>query len=267
MSPESAVESTSFAGRRAVVLGLGRFAGGLETTRFLRAEGAEVLVSDTAAPALLAEQAAAAESLGARVVFGPQGSDLLDRCDVLLVNPAIPFEHPVLAAAQARGIPITTEINIVLARCRAPVLAVTGTKGKSTTSSILVEMLRAAGRTTHFGGNIGQPLVAQLQAIEPDHRVVLELSSFQLYWTRLLGRSPHLTLMTNLLSDHLDRHGTQAAYAEAKRAALDYQGAQDVAVLPTDDAAMRAAGWHAAGAGRRVLYGAGAAYRLEDGEV
>ena len=257
------LERASFAGSRVLVLGLGRFAGGVETVRFLRAEGADVRVSDRATREALAGPAAEAEALGARLTFGAQEPALLDGCDVVLAGPAIPFDHPVLAAARARGVPATTEINIVLARSPAPVLAVTGTKGKSTTSTLLARMLEANGHTVHLGGNIGRPLVATLDAIAATDRVVLELSSFQLWWTRAVRISPQTTVVTNLLSDHLDRHGTQAHYADSKRAALDYQGTDDVAVLPADDAAIRAEGWHEAGRARRVTFGAGGRFHLE----
>ena len=129
MKTAAPLEQASFRGKRVLVLGLGRFSGGLGTVRFLCAEGAEVLVSDRASREALSESAAQAEALGARLHFGAQDEALLEDCDVLLANPAIPFEHPLLAAAAARGIPATTEINIVLARSQAPVYAVTGTKG------------------------------------------------------------------------------------------------------------------------------------------
>ncbi len=249
------IERSSFQDRRALVLGLGRFAGGVETTRFLTGEGATVVVSDAAPRALLEAPAAEAEALGATLHFGAQTPALLDGIDVVVASPAMPFDHPVLEAARAQSIPITTEMNIVLARCRAPVFGVTGTKGKSTTATLLANMLEAAGHTVHLGGNIGRPLVAQVDRIPPEARLVLELSSFQLWWTRSIGISPHLTLVTNLFPDHLDRHGAMEAYAEAKRAALDFQTPDDVAVLPADDDAVRAAGWLEAGDARRVFYG------------
>ncbi len=257
------IEQASFRGQRVLVLGLGRFSGGLETVRFLCAEGAEVCVSDSSAREALAEQAAACEALGAETRFGRQDATLLLGRDAVIVNPAIPFDHPLLAAAAERGVPVTTEINVVLARCRAPVYAVTGTKGKSTTSTLLARMLEAYGFTVHLGGNVGRALVARLDEIEPGHRVVLELSSFQLHHAHALGRSPHVAVVTNLLSDHLDRHGTQEAYAEAKRALLAYQGTDDIAVLPADDDAVRDAGWLEAGGARRVFYGPGGRFQLE----
>ena len=256
-------ETRSLRDAHVLVLGLGRFAGGVETARFLVNEGAHVVVSDSAARSALEESAAAAEALGASLVFGAQTAALLQGTDLVVAGPAIPFGHVVLDAAQARGIPVTTEVNVVLSRVRAPVLAVTGTKGKSTTTTLLARMLEAAGFRVHLGGNLGRPLVAELDAIAPSDLVVLELSSFQLWWTRKIRRSPHVTVVTNLFADHIDRHGTLEAYAEAKRAALDFQGPHDVAVLPIDDPTVRRVGYLEAGRGNRALFGEGGAYRME----
>ena len=254
-------------GRRVLVLGLGRFTGGVETVRFLRGEGADVIVSDTAARTDLEASAREAEALGAVLVFGRQTPTLLHDVDLVVANPAIPFDHPVLAAAEEQGLPVTTEMNLFLERVRAPVLGVTGTKGKSTTVTLLTAMLEAAGRTVHLGGNVGRSLVARVGDIAPEDLVVLELSSFQLHWTRGTGHSPHLTVVTNLFGDHLDRHGTLEHYAAAKRAALDAQGPDDVAVLPADDADVRAAGYLEAGPARRVLFGAGGNFQLNGTDV
>jgi UDP-N-acetylmuramoylalanine--D-glutamate ligase len=255
------------AGTRILVLGLGRFAGGVEVARFLAAEGAHCTVSDAAPRSALEAAAEEAEALGARLVFGPQTPALLDDCDGIIASPAIPFDHPLLAAAFARGVPITTESCLVLAYAPAPVFGVTGTKGKSTTSTLLAGILAAAGYRTHLGGNIGRPLVAQLTDMQPQDRVVMELSSFQLWWAARAGLAPRIAVMTNLFPDHLDRHGSFAAYAAAKRACFEGQGAEGVAVLPAGDEAVAAAGFLEAGAGRRVLHGAGTAYHLADGAL
>lgn len=251
-------------GRRVLVLGLGRFQGGIETARFLRAAGAEVTISDQGARASLEPAATQAEALGARLVFGPQSPALLEGMDLVLASPAIPFDHAVIAAARRRGVPVTTETNLVLENVSAHVYGITGTKGKSTTSSLVATLLEGLGHRVHLGGNIGRPLIARLGEIGPRDRVVLELSSFQLWWAHQIRRSPHVALVTNLMPDHLDRHGTFEEYAAAKRALLDYQQPDDVAVLPADDDALRAAGFFQAGRAARRWYGAGTQYALSD---
>ncbi len=261
---EPGLETAPLEGRRALVLGLGRHNGGIETTRFLVGAGARsVVVADSGEAASLTEPTEAVRALGGEVVFGPLDEALLDGCDLVIASPAIPFEHPILAAAARRGLGVTTETNVFLARVRATVVGVTGTKGKSTTTSLLTSMLRAAGHRVHQGGNIGRPLIADLASIATGDRVVLELSSFQLWWMRRLERAPEVTVVTNLFPEHLDRHGTMAHYTRAKRAALDAQRASDVAVLPCDDPVVRAAGYLEAGRGRRILWGEGGDVRLE----
>ena len=251
----SAFLPEQLSGATVLVLGLGRFQGGVETARYLARHGARCRISDAGDPRSLDESADAARALGADVVFGPQTPDLLDGIDAVIASPAIPFAHPVIEAALSAGVPTTTEAAIALGRAPAPVYGVTGTKGKSTTATLLARMLEAAGHRVHLGGNIGRPLVGVLDDIQADDRIVLELSSFQLWWARRAGISPHVTLVTNLFADHLDRHGDMAAYAEAKRAALDFQSADDLAVLPAADARVREAGWFEAGRARRVTYG------------
>lgn len=260
-------EPAPFEGRRVLVLGLGRFGGGVETARFLVRVGADVVISDTAPRETLAASADAAQALGAALVFGPQDDALLADCDAVFASPAMPFDHALLRTATSRGIPVTTETNEFLLRCPAPVFGVTGTKGKSTTTTLLAHILEAADHTVHLGGNIGRPLLGHVHEIRPSDRVVLELSSFQLWWAHHIRRSPHVTLVTNLMSDHLDRHGTQDEYARSKRAALDYQTGDDIAVLPADDPAVRDAGWFEAGRARRVTFGNQGDLDLEGGAI
>ena len=254
-------------GVRALVLGLGRFTGGVETVRFLSARGADVLVSDTAPRESLGASAAAVEAMGARVHFGPQTPDLLRDVHLVVASPAIAFDHEVLRAAAERKIPVTTEMNLFLERVRAPVLGITGTKGKSTTTTIVARMLEATGRVVHVGGNVGHSLLASVDAIGAEDLVVLELSSFQLWWVHHVKRSAHVALVTNLFGDHLDRHGTLGAYAAAKRALIEYQGPADVAVLPHGDRDVERAGFATAGHGRRVWYGPGGDVFLDGGTV
>jgi len=256
-SPAPPLETADLTGRTALVLGLGRWSGGVETVKFLHRAGAHALVSDTADPASLAASLAAIADTGATTLFGPQTPALLDRLPAdgfVVAGPAIPFDHPVLVEASRRGVAVTTEIALFTARVRAPVLGVTGTKGKSTTSTLLAAMLTAAGRTTHLGGNVGRSLLNDLDAIGPDDAVVLELSSFQLHGLARTGFRPAVAVVTNLFPDHLDRHGTMAHYAASKRALLDAQTAADAAVLPWRDATLDGFGFRTAGAGRRLFF-------------
>ena len=248
-------------GRPALVLGLGRFSGGVETVKFLTAEGARVTVSDAGDPAALADSIAAVAPTGAQVRFGPQTTALLDAAgpDALVVaSPAVPQDHPVLVEARRRGLPVTSETALFLARCRGTVVAVTGTKGKSTTATLLASMVSASGVRTHLGGNVGRSLLNVAARIAPSDVVVVELSSFQLEALAGQGFAPRVAVVTNLFPDHLDRHGTFAAYAAAKRTILEAQRETDVAVLPVLDEALEAAGFFAAGSARRLRFGEGA---------
>ncbi len=247
--------SECFSGKRVVVMGLGRFGGGVGVTRWLCRQGAEVTVTDLATAGELTDSLAQLEGLDVTLHLGGHDEADLDRCDLLVVNPAVPTEAPLLAAARTRGVAMTTEINLFLQRCPAPIAGVTGSVGKSTVAAMAAAAV-ATRTTTHLGGNIGRSLLEALAdgAIAPDHAVVLELSSFQLDHTPLVGLSPHVALVTNLQPNHLDRHGTMAAYAAAKRNIFRYQQPGDVAIVNADDPAL--ADWATGGPARRETFSA-----------
>lgn len=258
--PPGAIERADLAGRPALVLGLGRFSGGVETVRWLTALGGRVTVSDAAPRETLLESLRQIEGSGAEAVFGPQTPALLDRLPpggFVVASPAVPFDHPLLVEAARRGVPVTSEIALVLARVPCRVLAVTGTKGKSTTSTLLAAMVAASGVRTHLGGNVGRSLLNELARMRPQDAVVLELSSFQLHQLSGLRFRPDVAVVTNLFPDHLDRHGTFDAYGLAKRTILEAQHEGDVAVLPAADAALDRLGFRTTGRARRLLFGAG----------
>jgi len=247
--------SESISGRRVVVMGLGRFGGGVGVTRWLCRQGATVTVTDLAPAGELTGSLAQLEGLGVTLHLGGHDEADLTGCDLLVVNPAVPAEAPLLAAARTRGVAMTTEINLFLQRCPAPIAGITGSVGKSTVAAMTAAAL-ATRTTTHLGGNIGHSLLEALAdgAIAPDHAVVLELSSFQLDHTPLVGLSPHVALVTNLQPNHLDRHRTMAAYAAAKRSIFRYQGPGDVAIVNADDPAV--ADWAADSPARRETFSA-----------
>jgi len=229
--------ATDPAGKRVTVVGLGRFGGGGGVTRWLCEQGANVTVSDLAGPEQLADAIRQLDGLDVTLHLGSHEERDFLEADLLVVNPAVPPELPLLRAAR---VPRTTEINLFLHRCRAPVVAVTGTVGKSTTTAMIGQVL-ARRFEVHVGGNIGRSLLSDLPRIQPDHVVVLELSSFQLEALPDLATGPHVALVTNLAANHLDRHGTLEAYADAKKNIFRFQGPGDVLVLHAADELT--AGW------------------------
>jgi UDP-N-acetylmuramoylalanine--D-glutamate ligase len=245
------------AGKRVTVLGLGRFGGGVGVTRWLCEQGAVVTVSDAAAAEVLADSIRRLEGLDVALHLGGHDPRDLVEADLLVVNPAVRPDAEPLKVAEQAGVPRTTEINLFLRRCRAPIVGVTGTVGKSTTTAMVGEILARRFRA-HVGGNIGRSLLSDLGHIEPDHVVVLEFSSFQLYRLPEAARSPHVAVVTNFAANHLDWHGSEAAYADAKKNIFRFQGPGDVLVLNAADG--RTPEWKGeAGEGVRVeLFGAAA---------
>ena len=226
----------SFTGKRVTVVGLGHFGGGVGVTRWLCKQGARVTVTDMAGRDKLTDSIAQLVDMDVTFHLGGHEEADFTHADLLVVNPAVPKESPLLQASARAGVARTSEINLFLERCPAPVVGITGSVGKSTTTAMLGEILKAR-HTTHVGGNIGGSLLQELDSIGPDHVVVLELSSFQLEDLPLVGVSPRVALVTNLKPNHLDRHGTMEAYGDAKKNLFRYQRADDVLILSADDPA------------------------------
>jgi len=214
-----------------MVIGLARE--GLDLSRFLLAHGASVLVTDRKTEDELTE---AMQQLGqARdATFRLGGHDLrdLDGVDVVYASPGVPPEHELLQAAEKQDKRLSSLVELFFALCPASILGVTGSAGKSTTTSLIGEMFQAAGRDVFVGGNIGRPLLGHLEKMSTSSWVVMELSSFQL---EPLRTSPHIALVTNVTPNHLDRHPTMEAYWAAKGQILAHQGPNDWAVLNADD--------------------------------
>lgn len=161
---------------------------------------------------------------------------LLDNADLLAISGGVPAGSPLVTAARERGISVTNDALEFMKRTPAAVIGITGSAGKTTTTALTGVMAQVAGRRTWVGGNIGRPLIADLHKMEPDDVVVQELSSFQLeIWTQEFGQSPPISAVLNVTPNHLDRHKTMKAYADAKANILRYQSAEDVAVLSADD--------------------------------
>ena len=227
------VTPASFNGRRVTIIGLGKGRTTAGLARFLSANGAVVTVTDPKPMAQLTEGLARLAATPVELVLQPASDDAaLAAADFVFVIPGQrPRSTTVQRAVQLR-IPVLTEIGLFMRLCPAPIVGVTGTKGKSTTTTLIARMLEAGPRRVIVGGNIGSSVIDALADLTADDLIVLELSSFQL---ETLGRSPHTAVVTNVLEDHLDHHGTRDAYVAAKRNILAWQGPTDVAVLNLDD--------------------------------
>lgn len=220
-------------GQRVAVLGFARQ--GKALARWLPTLGARVRVSDDKTAAQLGLNPD--DYPGVEFVLGGQPEDFLDDVDVLCVSGGVPLTIPAIRTAFARRIRVTNDAQLFLERCPAPVLGITGSAGKTTTTTLTGNICKQAGFTTWVGGNIGDVLLDVLPQIRPDHRVVMELSSFQL---EIMTRCPAFGAVLNITPNHLDRHGTMEAYIEAKANILANQRPNDVAVLSKDDYNSRA---------------------------
>jgi UDP-N-acetylmuramoylalanine--D-glutamate ligase len=220
--------------KRVVVLGLARQ--GTALARFLVQAGAEVTVSDLRDEARLADRLAELAGLPIRYVLGEHPSSLLDQADVLYLSGGVPVDAPIVVEAQRRSILLSNDAQLFLERCPAPVIGITGSAGKTTTTALVGEMCRVAGLSTWVGGNIGNPLIADVDQIAPGDWGVMELSSFQL---EVMTVSPHIAAVLNITPNHLDRHKTMEAYVAAKRNIVAHQRPEDFALLGYDDANAR----------------------------
>ncbi len=213
-----------------VILGLARQ--GMALARFFTQRGDHVTVSDRRTAEQLRPAMEALRGLPIRYVLGGHPMTLLDTCDLLCLSGGVPTDLPLVREAVRRGIPLSNDAREFLRRCPAPVVGITGSAGKTTTTALVGHILRAAGFTTWVGGNIGNPLLGDVERIRPGDRVVMELSSFQL---ELMDISPDVAGVLNITPNHLDRHKTMANYIAAKRNIVAHQRAEDVAVLGHDE--------------------------------
>ena len=234
-----------YAGITAAVMGLGRFGGGVAAARFLAQQGALVTVTDLRPAEELEDSIAALSDVCIhRWALGEHPEDVFQDCQLLVANPAVRPDNPFVTKAILRGLDVTTEIELFLRHNPAPVIAVTGSNGKSTTAALIHHLLRGAPtdeepnsgfRRIWLGGNIGISLLDQLSQITNNDIVVLELSSFQLETLRRKRFRPQIAVLTNFSPNHLDWHGTVAAYRIAKQAIFDFQTTDDVAIVPFDN--------------------------------
>lgn len=225
-------------GRRVLVMGLGLLGGGVATARYAVAQGAaEVIVTDLRGPELLAPSMAKLDGLPIRYVLGRHDTADFERADVVVRNPNVRRDSPYLAAARAAGRRVEMEIAWFFRACRGHIAGITGTRGKSTTTTLLHHILTVAGKQPYLGGNLGNiETLSLLPMITSDDWVVLELGNWMLEGLHTIRRSPQLSIFTNLLPDHLNAYDSMEDYGEAKSSIFRYQGPDDIALFNADNA-------------------------------
>ena len=269
--------SRDFKGKRVTVLGLGVLSGGVASARYFAARGADVTVTDLLPAEALRKSIDALATWPVRYVLGEHREEDITGADLLVVGPAVRDDSPFLRLARDQGVPLTTEINLVFETCHRPVIGITGSNGKTTTTRLVGALHQAVDPETLVGGNIGRAVLNELEGEcgevagpggafgghgevaesgeVPDggpggaagtadappvgSPVILELSSFQLHRLAWIRRSPGLAVVTNLSPNHLDWHGTFDAYEQSKRHIVHYQSPEDMVVLNADDERLR----------------------------
>ncbi len=216
-------------GKKFLVLGLART--GRECARFLVGRGAQVSISDIRSEPELRAEMAALSDLPLSYFLGGQDRAALAGMDCVIPSPGVAAENPLLLEATARGIAVLSEIELAYRFLSAPLLAITGTNGKSTTTTLVGEMLKAGGKKVFVGGNIGAPLIGFIG--EDWDWGVVEISSFQLEWVEQFR--PRVAALLNLTEDHLDRYRDFASYCRAKERIFAAQRDDDLALLNRDD--------------------------------
>ncbi len=221
-------------GKRVVILGAARQ--GLALVRWLVAHGAQVSLSDTRPAAEMDAARASLQDLPIRWALGGHPMELLDDADVLCLSGGVPTTLPIVQEALRRSIQLSNDTQVFMEAVPCRTVGITGSAGKTTTTTLVGKMAALAaetrGGTAYVGGNIGDPLISYADDMQPNDLAIIEVSSFQLEQMTI---SPNVAAILNITPNHLDRHGTMAAYTAAKRRLLEFQSKDDVAVLGRDD--------------------------------
>lgn len=217
--------------KKVLVVGLART--GIAAARFLARQGVRLKVSE-AKPAIEVE--AAQKALGDLPVeweWGGHTVRFFGTVDLIVVSPGVPMDIEPLVQARDKGIPVISEMELAFQFLRRPLIGITGTNGKTTTTTLIGEMLRASGRKVFVGGNIGNPLIAYVDGPQEEEWIVAEISSFQL--EGIVNFRPHISVLLNITEDHLDRYANFQAYIQAKGGIFQNQRKDDYALLNADD--------------------------------
>ncbi len=221
--------------QRKPVLIIGAARQGLALARFLSSRGTPVILNDKRNAEQMQSAVESMRGIPVEWVLGSHPVDLLDRVDTVCLSGGVPLTLPIVAEAIRRGMTLTNDSQIFMQYVKAPVVGITGSAGKTTTTTLVGRMAQAgiqSPRKVWIGGNIGLPLVEYLDEINANDLVIMELSSFQLEQMTL---SPQISAVLNITPNHLDRHGTMEAYTAAKAHILDFQKDNDVAILNRED--------------------------------
>lgn len=218
-------------GKRVLVIGLGR--SGVAAARYCTGVGAQVTVSDAKPEIALRRNVEALEGLPVEFSLGENHPTLPAKSDLIVISPGVPLDLPGLAEARAQGIPIIGELELAVQHAGAPIIAVTGTNGKTTTTALLGHLLTAAGMRVCVAGNIGTPLLDVLEEASAASFVILEISSFQIDTTPSL--KPQIAVWLNVTEDHLDRHGSFGQYVASKARLLSQVPPEGCAVYNIAD--------------------------------
>ncbi len=223
--------TVTLAGKKVLVMGLGRFGGGVDVVRYAARVGAHVVVTDKAPPEKLGDSLEQLRDLpNIEYHLGRHDAEDFAAADVVIANPAVPPDNEFLQSARHQGRIIASQIGLFLPSCPAPIIGITGANGKSTTTTLTAHLLERAPTSQRtyekvwLSGNIGdRPLLTILDQIRPRDLVVLEISSFQIEQLAQVRKAPNVALLTNLTPNHLDRYGTFDAYCAAKEGLFQFQ--------------------------------------------
>lgn len=225
------MNKTDWKGKNVVILGGARQ--GQAAARWLSRHGASVTVNDRHTSEEMSSAQSALSGLPITWVFGGHPIEILDNADVLCISGGIPLDNPLVRTAIKDGIPLTNDTQIFMEVAPCQTIGITGSAGKTTTTTLVGEMARTAlGEKAVTGGNIGDPLLNHVDVMTNEHLAIMEISSFQLEQMTI---SPNIAAVLNITPNHLDRHGTMEAYIAAKQRIIDFQGQGDVAILNRED--------------------------------
>lgn len=221
-------------GKRILLVGMAR--SGIACAALIRSHGAIPVLNDRKKEEAFGHDLDHLRELGCEFRLGEDPVKVLDECDGLIISPGVPIDAPVVKAAKEKNIPMVGELEMAYSLLKGDVLAISGTNGKTTTTTLVGKIFENAGRLTHVAGNIGYPLSSVAMECRKEDVTVVEVSSFQLESVKTFH--PHVAALLNITEDHLNRHGTMAEYIRLKQRIFENQTAEDYAVLNMDDAEL-----------------------------